>query len=364
MKRDSATSNIYYNVDDEPMVIPQALITKILKLDRASDCIALLMFYYYTAKWQKNNQPKATNQYARQGLNWGMERVKKTKKILMDNKIIDVGQGRGKYGFTGTYIILNLYNTTGISSSIISKNINTNENTNNNSIPAGRSNGLAAGHTTNTLRNNKLKENIIKENLDIILFKLNEEYTSNKLFLTTLEKYIKVKLEINSKLTKKAWIGLANKISEIKVDSAIKALDEAIEKKWQTIWIEKYIDNEIKSPIELIKEKYPSSKVLRNDLISIYEKAADLLVDKSSQNKNILASNLFALIVWHKKQHTAKYGNTPGIFTLMEDYVGWIEHQDWLTVVVPKYFTPEHSVFLQFKKTQDDYYDNDILTGR
>jgi hypothetical protein len=57
----------------------------------------LYSFYLYHAQRQKTNQPLATDEFTRKGMNWAMERVKKTKKILKEMKIIEVVQKRQYY---------------------------------------------------------------------------------------------------------------------------------------------------------------------------------------------------------------------------------------------------------------------------
>lgn len=47
-----------------------------------ADLISLYTFYYYTAKWQKTNQPKVSIKYVAKGLHWGKDKVIKVKKQL------------------------------------------------------------------------------------------------------------------------------------------------------------------------------------------------------------------------------------------------------------------------------------------
>ena len=54
-------SHYSYNEQNEPIILSKALIDSLLKLDNPTDYIGLYAFYYYTAKWQRTNKPKATN---------------------------------------------------------------------------------------------------------------------------------------------------------------------------------------------------------------------------------------------------------------------------------------------------------------
>lgn len=53
------------------------------------DLISLYTFYYYTAKWQKTNQPKASIAYVAKGLHWNKDKVIKVKKQLEELGLIE-----------------------------------------------------------------------------------------------------------------------------------------------------------------------------------------------------------------------------------------------------------------------------------
>lgn len=77
-----------YDNNHEPIVLSKPLLDKLLKGSNPSDLIALYCFYYYTAKWQKTNQPKATDSYCMKGLQWGESRFRTAKKQLLDLQLI------------------------------------------------------------------------------------------------------------------------------------------------------------------------------------------------------------------------------------------------------------------------------------
>lgn len=77
------------NSEEEPIVLSKYVIDLLLKQDYGSDCIALYCFYYYTAKWQKTNQPKATTEYTATRLNWSVNKVRKIKNILREVGLIE-----------------------------------------------------------------------------------------------------------------------------------------------------------------------------------------------------------------------------------------------------------------------------------
>jgi len=77
-----------YNHFQEPIILSKGLIDTLKYHEKFSDLIALYVFYYYTAKWQQTNKPKATTGYTANGLNWSEFRVRQMKKILEEMKLV------------------------------------------------------------------------------------------------------------------------------------------------------------------------------------------------------------------------------------------------------------------------------------
>ena len=97
--------SISYDIQDEPIVIHKSIMDKFLKKDKPGDLIALYLFYYYTAKWQKTNQPKATTGYSATGLKWTENRVRKAKQKLIQIGLVEDVQSKDDQGkVTGHYI--------------------------------------------------------------------------------------------------------------------------------------------------------------------------------------------------------------------------------------------------------------------
>lgn len=92
------------DIADDLLILNKLTIDKLFQLDNAADCIALYMLYYKTAKWQKTNQPKATDEYIRKCLKWGLAKIRKTKKTLQENGLIEIIQARKDGKISGWYI--------------------------------------------------------------------------------------------------------------------------------------------------------------------------------------------------------------------------------------------------------------------
>lgn len=79
--------------DLSPIAIHPHLMQKFMKQDKNfANLLALYSFYLYHAQRQKTNQPLATDEFTKNGLNWALERVKKTKKLLKELGVIKVIQ--------------------------------------------------------------------------------------------------------------------------------------------------------------------------------------------------------------------------------------------------------------------------------
>ncbi|CAA6807866.1 MAG: Unknown protein [uncultured Sulfurovum sp.] len=63
-----------------------------------ANLLALYTFYSYQAKLQKTNQPLSTDEFTRKGMNWAIDRVKKTKKLLKKMGLVAVVQ-KGYYSY-------------------------------------------------------------------------------------------------------------------------------------------------------------------------------------------------------------------------------------------------------------------------
>lgn len=73
-------------IENELIIITKQTLDKFLKEDNPADLISLYIFFYYTARWQKTNIIKATQNYVKKGLGWGIDRLNKS-----EDKLINLG---------------------------------------------------------------------------------------------------------------------------------------------------------------------------------------------------------------------------------------------------------------------------------
>ena len=95
-------------IENELIIFTKQTYDAFLKSDNPAELIALYSFYYYTAKWQKTNQPKCTTGYAANGLKWSESKIRKFKKELIDLGLIEDVAVRDEHNkIAGHYIKLN-----------------------------------------------------------------------------------------------------------------------------------------------------------------------------------------------------------------------------------------------------------------
>jgi len=76
-------------LEEQLTIVSTQTLRKLFKEKFGADAVALYMFYYYTAKWQETNQPKATAGFCMKGLGWGEIRFMRAKKILQKYGLIE-----------------------------------------------------------------------------------------------------------------------------------------------------------------------------------------------------------------------------------------------------------------------------------
>lgn len=92
------------DISDHLLILHKATIDKLYQFENAADCIALYVFYYKTAKWQKTNVIKASDGYVKKCLKWGNDKIRKTKQTLKENGLINIVQARIDNKISGWYI--------------------------------------------------------------------------------------------------------------------------------------------------------------------------------------------------------------------------------------------------------------------
>jgi hypothetical protein len=80
---------IFSDIEERPVSINKATIDLLLKQDEPHGLIGLYSFYYYTAIWQKTNQPKSSTGYSAKGLKISKARIRRYKSKLIELGLIE-----------------------------------------------------------------------------------------------------------------------------------------------------------------------------------------------------------------------------------------------------------------------------------
>ena len=92
------------DIADDLLILNKITIDRLFQLENCADCIALYVFYYKTAKWQKTDTVKANDQYVKKSLKWGISKIQKTKQTLKEHGLIDIVQRRKDGKIEGWFI--------------------------------------------------------------------------------------------------------------------------------------------------------------------------------------------------------------------------------------------------------------------
>lgn len=92
------------DIADELLIVDRRTIDHLFQLESCADCVALYMFLYKTAKWQKTKSVKANDAYIRKCLGWGAKRVTSTKALLEGAGLIRQVARRKDGKITGHFI--------------------------------------------------------------------------------------------------------------------------------------------------------------------------------------------------------------------------------------------------------------------
>lgn len=233
------------DIADDLLILNKITIDRLFQLENCADCIALYVFYYKTAKWQKTNTVKANDQYVKKSLKWGISKIQKTKQTLKEHGLIDIVQRRKDGKIEGWFIKVSYLVNERKADEIKIKVQNIN-NTQNQHVE----NSTCGNEDTNAL-----KEKIKCLEKEIELLKDNkkerkpkkqtksydeqiEEYTQNKELQDALRAFIQMRSFIKKPMTEYALKLMLNKLDELGNNDTTKIaiLNQSITHNWQGIF--------------------------------------------------------------------------------------------------------------------------------
>lgn len=262
------------DIADDLLILNKITVDRLFQLENCADCIALYVFYYKTAKWQKTNTVKANDQYVKKSLKWGISKIQKTKQALKEHGLIDIVQRRKDGKIEGWFIKVSYLVNERKADEIKIKVQNIN-NTQNEQVE---------NCTSGIEETNALKEKIKCLEKEIEMLKDNKkerkpkkqtksydeqitEYTQNEDLQNALKAFLQMRSFIKKPMTEYALKLMLKKLDELGNNDTTKIaiLNQSITHNWQGIFPLK--DEYTK------QEKQPEKKYDQNG----YESEEDLI---------------------------------------------------------------------------------------
>lgn len=230
------------DIADNLLILNKATIDTLFDLDNCSDCIALYVFYYKTAKWQKTNIIKANDEYIKKSLKWGTKKILTTKQALKEAGLIDIVQRRKDGKIEGWYIKISyIVKQKKIEDiKITVEDIDLSNNSQNQQVDKA---------TSGFQETNALKEYIkcLKKEIEMLKEERKKETSYDKIINSMVEdeeiknsiyEFIKMRNLIKKPMTDRALTMLINKLEKLSSDKdiQIKILEKSILKNWTDIY--------------------------------------------------------------------------------------------------------------------------------
>lgn len=230
------------DIADDLLILNKITVDRLFQLENCADCIALYVFYYKTAKWQKTNTVKANDQYVKKSLKWGISKIQKTKQTLKEHGLIDIVQRRKDGKIEGWFIKVSYLVNERKADEIKIKVQNIN-NTQNEQVE---------NCTSGNEETDALKEKIKCLEKEIEMLKDNKkerkpkkqtksydeqiaEYTENEELQNALKAFVQMRSFIKSPVTEHGLKLLLNKLTKISRNDAekIAIVNNSIENNWK-----------------------------------------------------------------------------------------------------------------------------------
>lgn len=233
------------DIADDLLILNKITVDRLFQLENCADCIALYVFYYKTAKWQKTNTVKANDQYVKKSLKWGISKIQKTKQTLKEHGLIDIVQRRKDGKIEGWFIKVSYLVNERKADEIKIKvqNINNTQNEQVENCTSGNEETNALKEKIKCLENElkMLKDNKKERKPKKQTKSYDEqitEYTVNEELQNALKAFIQMRAFIKKPMTEYALKLMLKKLDELGNDDTTKIaiLNQSITHNWQGIF--------------------------------------------------------------------------------------------------------------------------------
>lgn len=233
------------DIADDLLILNKITVDRLFQLENCADCIALYVFYYKTAKWQKTNTVKANDQYVKKSLKWGISKIQKTKQALKEHGLIDIVQRRKDGKIKGWFIKVSYLVNERKADEIKIKVQNIN-NTQNQQVE----NCTSGNEETNAL---KEKIKCLEKEIEVLKDNKKErkpkkqtksydeqitEYTQNEELQNALKAFVQMRSFIKKPMTEYALKLMLKKLDELGNNDTTKIaiINQSITHNWQGIF--------------------------------------------------------------------------------------------------------------------------------
>lgn len=262
------------DIADDLLILNKITIDRLFQLENCADCIALYVFYYKTAKWQKTDTVKANDQYVKKSLKWGISKIQKTKQTLKEHGLIDIVQRRKDGKIEGWFIKVS-YLVSERKAEEIKIKVQESNNTQNTQVVQDSNNTQNEQVENATCGNedtNALKEKIKCLEKEIEMLKDNKKerkpkkqtksydeqitgYTQNEELQNALKAFVQMRSFIKKPMTEYALKLMLKKLDELGNNDTTKIaiLNQSITHNWQGIFP---LKNEYTKQEKQQKKKY------------------------------------------------------------------------------------------------------------
>ena len=233
------------DIADDLLILNKITIDRLFQLENCADCIALYVFYYKTAKWQKTDTVKANDQYVKKSLKWGISKIQKTKQTLKEHGLIDIVQRRKDGKIEGWFIKVS-YLVSERKADEIKINVQESNNTQNEQVE----NCTSGNEETNAL---KEKIKCLEKEIEVLKDNKKErkpkkqtksydeqiaEYTGNEELQNALKAFVQMRSFIKKPMTEYALKLMLKHLHELGNNDTTKIaiINQSITHNWQGIF--------------------------------------------------------------------------------------------------------------------------------
>lgn len=374
------TAPVTYDTNKEPLVLGKPLMDLFLEQEHPVEVMGLYLFYYRTAKWQKNGRAWCTVAYIMKGLKWGKDRVRKHRKTLLKLGLIkDIQSQKSTGGFSRACVeVIMFWN--GAKDGLRPPDFTEGVNHGGKYILLNTDNKTTSGD----LRNPPEKE-------DKNFAELNKQITP-PLFEKFWNCYPKERRRNKGK-TKTYWERLCRKPGKerptwLQIKKAL--FEQKQTGQWQnpdyipvsTTWLnqQRWLDDPATmvsynspvkkppqtSPQQIVESYFPVKGGRREIMLALWKRVDNIGTGVEENKQSQTVQQMCELVKWYEKSRNKRVEEiyvVPTLLGLLEKYVAYLEEENWIDQPGPNLFSPTGKVFKTFfYKIQRDV-GVDFLTG-